>query len=73
MLVALIGQLAAPVAKVLITCPGRGYRNRFSRLMQAMGFKASVTPVAFSERDVPPYKGRLLSYRSGGYPVKSSS
>lgn len=65
LLAELIGQLAAPVAKVLITCPGRGYRNHFSRLMQAMGFEASATPVAFSKGEVPPHKGRLLSYRRG--------
>ena len=65
MLARLIEQLAAPVAKVMITCPGRGYRNRFSRLMEEMGFELTATPMAFSEDEPAPYRGRLLSYRRG--------
>lgn len=65
MLAELIGQLAAPIAKVMITCPGRGYRNRFSRLMEQMGFELNAIPMAFSEDESAPYRGRLLSYRRG--------
>ena len=65
MLARLIEQLAAPVAKVMITCPGRGYRNRFSWLMEEMGFELTATPMAFSEDEPALYRGRLLSYRRG--------
>lgn len=65
MLASLIQQLAAPIAKVLITCPGRGYRNRFSRKMAAQGFTVTETPVPLGKDDAAPYKGRLLCYRRG--------
>ena len=56
---------STPIAKVMITCPGRGYRNRFSRLMEQMGFELNAIPMAFSEDESAPYRGRLLSYRRG--------
>lgn len=65
MLAALINRLAAHRAKELITCPGRGYRNRFSRWLQAIGFSLTTTPLAFSEDEKPPIIGRLLCYRRG--------
>lgn len=63
MLAALVNRLAAAKAKVLITCPGRGYRNRFSRLLQASGFELTETTMPFTEDEAPPYRGRLLCYR----------
>lgn len=63
MLAGLIDQLAAKTAKVLITCPGRGYRNRFSRLLAESGFSLTETSVPFTKDEEPPYKGRLLCYR----------
>ncbi|PRB82790.1 methyltransferase [Pseudomonas sp. MYb185] len=65
MLAGLIRRIAAPRAKVLITCPGRGYRNQFSRLLQALGFQLTETRMAFSEGEKPPFRGRLLCYRRG--------
>lgn len=59
----LIGRLAADKAKVLITCPGRGYRNRFSRLLESSGFELTETAVPFTEDEEPPFRGRLLAYR----------
>lgn len=63
MLAALINRLAAAKAKVLITCPGRGYRNRFSRLLQSSGFELTETNIPFTEAEEPPFRGRLLCYR----------
>lgn len=63
MLATLINRLAANTAKVLITCPGRGYRNRFSRLLASRGFTLTETNIPFTEDETPPYKGRLLCYR----------
>lgn len=65
MLADLVGHLARPKAKVLITCPGRGHRNHFSRLLKEKGFELTETRLPFSDSDKPPYKGRLLSYRRG--------
>ncbi|NLC20845.1 MAG: SAM-dependent methyltransferase, partial [Halomonadaceae bacterium] len=63
MLAALVNRLANAKAKVLITCPGRGYRNRFSRLLQAEGFELTTTTLPFAQDELPPYRGTLLSYR----------
>lgn len=63
LLAAVIGELANPTAKVLISCPGRGYRNRFSRFMQDLGFDLDEQRVPFSMGEKPPYKGRLLVYQ----------
>jgi len=65
MLAALVERLAAARAKVLITCPGRGYRNRFSRLLAEQGFDLTATTMPFSEDEKPPFRGRLLCYRRG--------
>jgi predicted nicotinamide N-methyase len=63
MLADLVNRLATAKAKVLITCPGRGYRNRFSTLLKASGFQLTTTSLAFEENETPPFKGRLLCYR----------
>ncbi|MEY1660634.1 class I SAM-dependent methyltransferase [Isoalcanivorax beigongshangi] len=60
-----IGRIAADDAKVLITCPGRGYRNRLTRRLEELGFEVTETRMAFSEDQVAPFKGRLLCYRRG--------
>lgn len=58
-----IEKMSAPECKVLVTCPGRGYKNQFSRLMTALGFELEEIPVAFAPDEPAPYKGRILSYR----------
>ncbi|MFA5628497.1 MAG: hypothetical protein WC965_13645 [Thiohalomonadaceae bacterium] len=65
MLAELIQHLAAVKAKILITCPGRGHRNQFSRLLQKLGFELTATKTAFTEDEQPPYRGQLLCYRRG--------
>lgn len=65
MLAALVERLAAARAKVLITCPGRGYRNRFSRLLEAFGFELTEATMPFTDDEASPFRGRLLSYRRG--------
>lgn len=65
MLARRIQQLAAPVAKVLITCPGRGYGNQLSRLLKESGFALTETRMAFSKGEKAPFRGRLLCYRRG--------
>lgn len=63
LLAGIIPHLAKPTAKVMISCPGRGYRNRFSRYMSAHGFVLEERRVPFSKEEKPPYKGRLLIYQ----------
>lgn len=65
MLAELIQRLAAPTAKVLITCPGRGYGNHFTRLLESFGFALTETRMAFNVGEKPPFRGRLLCYRRG--------
>lgn len=65
MLAAQIQRLAAPVAKVLITCPGRGYGNQLSRLLKEAGFELTETRMAFNVGEKAPFRGRLLCYRRG--------
>ena len=56
---------ARPCAEVLITDPGRGNSGAFTRAMLAQGYTASEQRSRFDERDVAPFRGRLLSYRRG--------
>lgn len=60
-----IEKLASPVCKVLLSCPGRGYKNSFSRKMAKLGFELTEIPVPFGPDEKPPHKGRLLSYVRG--------
>ncbi len=66
LLVGLIERIAEPKAKVLVSCPGRGHRNNFSRSMRKLGFVLTENRVPFAEGEKPPYKGRLLSYQREG-------
>jgi predicted nicotinamide N-methyase len=63
LLVGLIERIAAPAAKVLISCPGRGYRNQFSRSLADLGFALTTTPTAFAANEKAPFRGQLLTYR----------
>ncbi|MDO5667940.1 MAG: methyltransferase [Alcaligenaceae bacterium] len=58
-----IQKMSQPVCKVLVTCPGRGYKNQFSRLMENLGFELEEIPVPFSLDEKAPFKGRILSYQ----------
>lgn len=60
-----IEKLASPACKVLLSCPGRGYKNSFSRKMAKLGFSLTEIPVPFGPDEKPPHKGRLLSYVRG--------
>lgn len=57
-----VEQLALPQAKMLLTCPGRGYRNQFARLMKAQGFELEEQRLAFAEGETAPFKGRLMIF-----------
>lgn len=66
LLAELVGRLSEPRAEVWISCPGRGYLGRFSRALQAMGFRGTQQRVdVASGEGRPKFRGRLLRYRRG--------
>ncbi|HEY5970682.1 MAG TPA: methyltransferase domain-containing protein, partial [Pseudoxanthomonas sp.] len=56
---------ARPDAELLVTDPGRGNSAPFTRAMAAQGYVATEQRSRFDEKDVEPFRGRLLSYRRG--------
>ena len=54
---------ARPTAELLITDPGRGNSGPFTRAMAAQGYAVTEQRSRFDEKDLPPFRGRLLSYR----------
>lgn len=61
----LIQRHALPRSEVIITCPGRGYRGRFSRALKAQGYRLTEKPKRFEEDETPPFRGLLLQFRRG--------
>lgn len=64
-LAGLIKRIAQPRSEVIITCPGRGYRGRFSRALKAQGYRLTEKRKRFEEDETPPFRGLLLRYRRG--------
>jgi len=56
---------ANPRAEILITDPGRGNSNRFTRVLAEQGFSVAQTRCPRDDDDPAPYRGRLLHYRRG--------
>lgn len=50
-------------AELLVTDPGRGNSGPFTRAMAAQGYAVNEKRSRFNEKDVEPFRGRLLSYR----------
>jgi predicted nicotinamide N-methyase len=59
----LVHRLASPVAEILITDPGRGNSAPFTRALAEQGFDVIEQRCRMNLDDVPPFRGRLLSYR----------
>lgn len=68
-LAAMLVRHAQPDAEVLITDPGRGNSGEFTRALATQGYSVIEQRSRFDERDVEPFRGRLLSYRRGELPV----
>lgn len=66
LLAALIARHAKPSAEIVTTDPGRGVSAAFSRSMLAQGFEIEQTRCRFNSADMPPYRGRLISYKRSG-------
>lgn len=68
--VALLSRLlerhARAACEVVIADPGRGYGNRFSRVMAAQGYALTELRGPFAADEPPPHRGRLLRYRRAG-------
>ena len=60
---AMMQRHASPDAELLVTDPGRGNSAPFSRAMAAQGYEVTERRSRFNEKDVEPFRGRLLSYR----------
>ncbi len=59
----LMSRHAQGEAEVLITDPGRGNSGAFTTAMKKQGYAVDEVRSAFDDGDVPPFRGRLLSYR----------
>jgi len=66
LLAELVDRLSEPRAEVWISCPGRGYLGRFSRALQARGFRGTQKRLReqFMNGELE-FRGRLLRYRRG--------
>lgn len=54
---------ASAHTEILITDPGRGNSTRFSKAMALQGYGVEEKRSRFDANDLPPFRGRLLSYR----------
>lgn len=54
---------ANPRSQVIFTDPGRGNSAPFTRALATQGYSVSEVRSRFNESDLPPFRGRLLSYQ----------
>ncbi|MGV8932239.1 MAG: class I SAM-dependent methyltransferase [Luteimonas sp.] len=59
---ALLPLHAFPASEILITDPGRGNSMPFTRAVVAQGYTVTERRCRMNANDVPPFRGRLLSY-----------
>ncbi|GAB2501407.1 class I SAM-dependent methyltransferase [Arenimonas alkanexedens] len=59
----LLARHMRPSAEVLITDPGRGNSGAFTTALKKQGYAVEEVRSAFEDGEVPPFRGRLLSYR----------
>ena len=64
-LAAMVLRHGQPDTEVLITDPGRGNSNSFTRALSAQGYHVTEHRSSFEEGDTAPFRGRLLSYSRG--------
>lgn len=62
LLAGVVERHALPGAEVVITDPGRGNSARFSRMLAMQGFSCAEERCPMDDRDVQPFRGRLLHY-----------
>jgi predicted nicotinamide N-methyase len=59
----LVEQHGTVSSQVLITDPGRGNSGAFTTALIGQGYAVAEVRSAFDDGDLPPYRGRLLSYQ----------
>jgi predicted nicotinamide N-methyase len=69
LLAAIMLRHASEHTEILITDPGRGNSARFSKAMALQGYGVVEQLTRFDAADIPPFRGRLLSYRRGVNPT----
>ncbi len=62
LLAGLLHRHARPEAEVLVSDPGRGNSGPFTSALAGQGYSLVEKRSPFNESDLPPYRGRLLSY-----------
>lgn len=67
-LAALLPRHARACSEILITDPGRGNSNGFTRALATQGYTSTKVRCRMGEGDLPPYRGRLLRYRRTAHP-----
>jgi predicted nicotinamide N-methyase len=60
---AFVERHATHAAAIVLIDPGRGLSGQLTRLLTAAGFGGSEQRVAFEPSDLPPFRGRMLTYR----------
>lgn len=63
LLAAFVSRHACAHGEIVITDPGRGNSGAFTNAMLRQGYSVAEHRSPFDDADVPPYRGRLLSYR----------
>jgi predicted nicotinamide N-methyase len=63
LLAALMLRHASPDCEILLTDPGRGNSAPFTRALATQGYDVIERRSAMGSNDMPPFRGRLLSYR----------
>lgn len=66
---AVVARHANGRAEVLLTDPGRGNSNQFTRLLAARGFEVASERCPMNDTDPPPHRGQLLHYRREALPA----
>ncbi|MBL0164015.1 MAG: SAM-dependent methyltransferase [Xanthomonadales bacterium] len=63
LLATLLARHALDHAEIIFTDPGRGNSAPFTRALAAQGYCVTEIRSRFNESDIPPFRGRLLSYQ----------
>jgi predicted nicotinamide N-methyase len=63
LLAAVLSRHALPHAEIVFTDPGRGNSAPFTRALAIQGYTVTEKRSRFNEKDTPPFRGQLLTYR----------
>lgn len=63
LLAAVLSRHTLPHSQIIFTDPGRGNSAAFTRALATQGYTVVETRSRFNESDLPPFRGRLLTYQ----------